>query len=155
MDAPLSEDERQQKIHEFETFINEKLNVDLDLVLQQRDSFYEELSKYLELKNTIFMIKDHQLKEMKTMINLGSEFYAQARIPDTSKIVVNVGLGFHVDYTLDEALKFIDAKEIHLNSHVARLSNKANDIRSKIQLMYSYLRQLMGVDTLTDEELVS
>jgi hypothetical protein len=45
MDAPLSEDERQQKIHEFETFINEKLNVDLDLVLQQRDSFYEELSK--------------------------------------------------------------------------------------------------------------
>lgn len=38
--------------------------------------------------------------------------------PDTSKIVVNVGLGFHVDYTLDEALKFIDAKEIHLNSYV-------------------------------------
>jgi hypothetical protein len=45
MDTPLSEEERQQKIHEFETFINEKLNVDLDLVLQQRDVLYEDLSK--------------------------------------------------------------------------------------------------------------
>jgi prefoldin subunit 5 len=35
--------------------------------------------------------------------------------PDTSKVIVNVSLGIHVEFSLTEALEFIDKKENHLN----------------------------------------
>jgi prefoldin subunit 5 len=34
--------------------------------------------------------------------------------PDTQYIYVNVGFGFHVQFTLEEALGFIEKKEKHL-----------------------------------------
>ena len=37
--------------------------------------------------------------------------------PDTSRIFVDVGLGFHAEFTLDEALCFIDSVETRLNGY--------------------------------------
>ena len=37
--------------------------------------------------------------------------------PDTSRIFVDVGLGFHAEFTLDEALSFIDSVETRLNGY--------------------------------------
>lgn len=37
--------------------------------------------------------------------------------PDTSRIMVKVGLGFHVEFTLTEALEFIDQKEKDLTKY--------------------------------------
>jgi hypothetical protein len=34
----------------------------------------------MELRNKIMMIKENQLKELDTMVNLGSEFYVQAKV---------------------------------------------------------------------------
>lgn len=33
------------------------------------------------------------------MVNLGSVLYMQADVPDTHRIFVGVGLGFHVEFT--------------------------------------------------------
>lgn len=41
--------------------------------------------------------------------------------PDTSRIMVKVGLGFHVEFTLTEALEFIDQKEKDLTKSVSSL----------------------------------
>lgn len=37
--------ERHQKIYEYEHFIENRLKVDLNQVLQQREKFYEQISK--------------------------------------------------------------------------------------------------------------
>ncbi|ORX42936.1 hypothetical protein DM01DRAFT_1296239, partial [Hesseltinella vesiculosa] len=47
---------------------------------------------------------------LKTMVDLGSQFYVQAHIPDSAYIFVQVGFGFHVQFTLDEAQQFIGKK---------------------------------------------
>lgn len=38
--------------------------------------------------------------------------------PDTSFVFVKIGLGFHAEMTLDEAVAFVDKMEVHLNSYV-------------------------------------
>lgn len=38
--------------------------------------------------------------------------------PDTGHIFVDVGLGFHVEFTWSEALKFIAAREAKLTRHI-------------------------------------
>ena len=49
-------------------------------------------------------------KELKSLVNIGSEVYAQAKAPERKHIFVNIGLGFHVEFTLDEALVYIEKK---------------------------------------------
>ena len=51
---------------------------------------------------------------LKTKVDLGCNFYCQARVPDPTKIFVSVGLGFFVELTLDEALEFISKKDCEL-----------------------------------------
>ncbi|KAI9365902.1 hypothetical protein BD770DRAFT_312557, partial [Pilaira anomala] len=71
-----------------------------------------------KLKAQIDTIKDNDLKELKTMVDLGSQFYVQGHIPDTKYIYVNVGFGFHVQFTLKEALAFIKKKEAQLQKPI-------------------------------------
>ena len=72
--------------------------------------------------------------------------------PDTSKVFVDVGLGFHVEFTLDEAAQFIDKKEkvltrylllyfAHIPSRSDIYSNQAAQIKTRIKLVIAYILQ--------------
>jgi prefoldin subunit 5 len=98
---------------------------------------------------------------MKTMVNLGSEFYVKAKMyealfhysnwcsPDTSRVFVNIGLGFHLEFTVNEAVSFIEEKEKQLNKYfheyllvltdfrnAEELTTKASAIKAKIKLVF-------------------
>jgi hypothetical protein len=83
----------------------------------------------------IKLIQRTNSTELKTMFNLGSDFYVEAEIPDASRIFVNVGLGFHVEFTLEEALRFIESKEEFSNSYLQKLSEEAANIKVKMKLV--------------------
>lgn len=85
----------------------------------------------LELRNLLTVMDTNDLHEMKTMINVGCEFYMQATVPSTDRVCVDVGLGVHVDFSRAEALQFIEEREVAYNglsccswlSHPYRLRN--------------------------------
>eukprot|EP00744_Colponema_vietnamica_P023781 GILI01034517.1.p1 GENE.GILI01034517.1~~GILI01034517.1.p1 ORF type:complete len:164 (-),score=29.71 GILI01034517.1:110-571(-) len=138
-------EEVSQKIHEMEKFIDEKLKADLKNVLDDRDKLYEELSQYLQLRSEIEMIKDNKLSSMKTMTNLGSDFFVEAEIPDTSRIFVRIGFGFHVEFTLDEALAFIEQREKFLNQKAESLTQKSAEIKAHIKVFLEAIAELMNL----------
>ncbi|CAG8835561.1 11414_t:CDS:2, partial [Racocetra persica] len=125
-----------EKIAEYEKFLHEKLEPDLKHVWDLREKIYEETSDYMKLKNYIQLIKSNELKELKTMVDLGSNFYAQAKIPDTTYIYVNVGFGFHVQLTLDEAIKYIDRKEKLLQRKSDQYTQDISKINAHIKLVW-------------------
>ena len=45
-------------------------------------------------------VQEQGQEELRTMVDLGSQVYCQAEVPDTSRIFVSVGLGFHAEMTL-------------------------------------------------------
>jgi len=92
------------------------------------------------------LIQENNLKQLHTMVNLGSHFYAQAKIPDTTYIYVNIGLGFHVQFTLTEALQFIDKKEESLNNCAQKLTEQATQIKARIQLICGGINELMKLN---------
>ncbi|KAG2218994.1 hypothetical protein INT45_007656 [Circinella minor] len=81
-------------------------------------------------------MQQNELDELKTMVDLGTQFYVQAHIPDTKYIYVNVGFGFHVQFTLDEAKEFIDKKEQQLQSTADKYSRDADKIRAHIKMQH-------------------
>eukprot|EP01126_Amoeba_proteus_P040093 TRINITY_DN4261_c0_g2_i1.p1 TRINITY_DN4261_c0_g2~~TRINITY_DN4261_c0_g2_i1.p1 ORF type:complete len:149 (+),score=30.00 TRINITY_DN4261_c0_g2_i1:117-563(+) len=140
------EEERRQKITQFEAFVNEKLKVDLQKSLLERDKIYSEISAYLEVRNTIVLLKESKQTRMKTLVNLGNDFFVQATVPDTEKIFVNLGLGFYVECTLDEALEKIEAIEKFYNQKAENLTNQVVSIKGRIKLMLHGIDQLMALD---------
>ncbi|KAF9285240.1 hypothetical protein BGZ68_004035 [Mortierella alpina] len=141
------EDNIQQKLARYETFVNESLRKDLKDALDARDAIYDQTSEYLKLAKDIEVIKENGLTEMKTQVDLGSNFYVQAKIPDTKYIYVNVGFGFHAQLTLDEALVFIAKKEAHLQKKAEKYTEKASQIRAHIKLVLEAMAEIMKLDT--------
>ncbi|KAJ2841111.1 hypothetical protein J3B02_006045, partial [Coemansia erecta] len=96
---------------------------------------------YLKLKTHIDTIKSQDLKELETKIDLGSSFYVKAFVPDTKDIFVNVGFGFHLEMTLEEADAFIDEKVKDLEKLADKYTQEASEIRARIQMVYSALME--------------
>ena len=137
-------DSLSQKVVKYEQFLNERLRSDLKVVLRKRDAILEDLSEYSQLKNTIELLQTQKSQNtpLKSMIDLGCNFYSSAKIPDCSKIFVCVGLGFVLEMTLDEALVFIDKKTSKLSKKVEILSEQASEISARIKVVLEGLNEL-------------
>ncbi|KAL6192808.1 hypothetical protein ACLB2K_033894 [Fragaria x ananassa] len=77
------------------------------------------------------------------MVNLGSEVYMQAEVPDTRRIFVDVGLGFHVEFTWSEALSYISQREEKLEREIEDYTNRIASIKSHIKMVCEGIRELL------------
>ncbi|XP_006625349.1 protein UXT [Lepisosteus oculatus] len=141
----------EEKVSAYETFINEVLKRDLQTVLEQRDEIYEKIAQYLQLKNVIESLQESGSKELKTDVDLGCNFYVQAHVEDPSKIFVAVGFGFFVEFTLPEALKFIERKTSQLTEHSDKLTKDSAKIKANIRMVLEGLRELQDLKDLPEE----
>lgn len=132
-----------KKVEEYEAFFNERLAVDLEKTLAERDKIYEEIAEYNQLKN--FIENTPEAGPMKTMVDIGCNFYMRAKAKDPSHISVLVGLDVYLFMTRPEALRFITIRNKHLYDKVAILSSKASDIRARMTLVLEGLREIQGL----------
>lgn len=139
-----------QKVLQYETFINEVLRRDLQKVLEQRDSVYDKISQYLQLKNTIRSVQEAGAQQLKTDVDLGCNFYVQAEVEDPSRIFVAVGYGFFVEMNHDEALRFIDRKTSQLTAFTEQLTKDSAKIKANIRMVLEGLRELQGLTDLPE-----
>ncbi|KAK2850929.1 hypothetical protein Q5P01_007205 [Channa striata] len=140
----------EQKVLQYETFINDVLRRDLQKVLEQRDGVYEKISQYLQLKNTILSLQNLDSKQLKTDVDLGCNFYVQAEVDDFSRVFVAVGYGFFVEMNHNEALRFIDKKTSQLTAFTEQLTKDSAKIKANIRMVLEGLRELQGLKDLSD-----
>ena len=69
-----------RSVQELEALVNERLKVELEEVQDERDQLYERISQCMELKNNMTMLQDQNRSSLKTMVDLGCNFYVQARM---------------------------------------------------------------------------
>uniref|UniRef100_A0A8C4X106 Protein UXT n=1 Tax=Eptatretus burgeri TaxID=7764 RepID=A0A8C4X106_EPTBU len=121
-------------------------------VLDQRDEMYEQMSHYLQLQNIIERLQEASSdKEMKMQVDLGCNFYVEARVPDASRIFVAVGYGFFVEFTHEEALRFIDKKVKRLTECSDVLTKDSAKIKANIKIVLEGLRELQHLPDFADE----
>ncbi len=131
-----------EKVKKYEDFINNNLKEDLRKVHEQRDKLYSMIADYLQLKSTIEKTKIFEGGKMRTQVDLGCNFYCQAEVKDTRMILVAVGYGFFVEFTLDEAAKFIDKKVEHLTKQAEGLTKDSSKIKAHIKVALQGLSEL-------------
>ncbi|CAB1427538.1 unnamed protein product [Pleuronectes platessa] len=140
----------EQKVLQYENFINDVLKRDLQKVLEQRDEVYEKISQYLQLKNTVHTLQEAGSQRLKTDVDLGCNFYVQAEVEDSSRIFVAIGFGFFVEMTHDEALRFIEKKTNQLTAFTEQLTKDSAKIKANIRMVLEGLRELQGLTDLPE-----
>lgn len=133
-----------EKVIKYETFLNDRLKSDLKSVLDCRNKLLSQIASYESLKTCIEKIKQTPAGEIKALSDLGCNFYCKAKVPDTctSKIFVEVGLGFFVEFTLNEAYFFVTKKLKVLRGDYEVITEEATQINAKIRLVLEALNEI-------------
>lgn len=142
---------------QYERFVNEVLRKDLKKVLDDRDAIYSNTAEFLQLKSIIERMNEQkgfgEKQQLKTMVDLGCNVYAQAKVKDSSRIFVAVGLGFYLEMALEEALVFVDERTTELSARGKELTEQASQINARIKIVLEGLRELQfGTQTQEAEQ---
>ncbi|KAH7974528.1 hypothetical protein HPB49_016441 [Dermacentor silvarum] len=135
------------KVLQYETFLNDVLKEDLRKCLEERDRICAKLAELLQLRTVVERIQEVAANKetFRTQVDLGSNFYVQAVVPDVSKIFVQVGMGFFVELTHEETLWFVGRREALLEAELQRVSKESANIKAHIQMVLQGLRELQGL----------
>lgn len=134
---------RQEKLRKFEEFVDRRLKPDLVEAIAQRDKVFQQQKVFSDLKRNIETLEKNGATSLRTMVNLGSEVYMQADVPDTRRIFVDIGLGFHVEFTWLEALEFISVREARLARQIEEYTHLIASIKAQIKLVCEGIRELL------------
>jgi len=76
---------------------------------------------------------------------VGADVYARAEVPDTRRVFVLAGLGFHVECTLPEARALCTAREELLAGREAQAASEVCRIQATVKLVLEGVRELRGL----------
>lgn len=117
-----------------EEFINDHLREDLKVYEAHLNHINSEIMEYNQLRHTTDTINNHLKDGFKTKVDIGGNFFVQAKVDDTDRILVNVGLNHFVEFRLDEAIKFCDFKVRVLNKEADVIREESLKCRANIKL---------------------
>lgn len=135
-----------EKVKLYEDFLNERLANDLDGVLKTREVIYTEIAEYHQLRNVIEKTTQFDMKTstggLKTLVDIGANFYIEALVPDASVVIISIGMGLYLEMTTDKALEFIVTRTKLLDGKCSSLTQEAAYIRAQMKLVLEGLREL-------------
>ncbi|ESW34655.1 hypothetical protein PHAVU_001G169600 [Phaseolus vulgaris] len=134
---------RQDKVRKFEEFVDKRLKPDLIHAINQRDKVFEQQKIFADLRRNIESLEKNSVTSLRTLVNIGSEVYLQAEVPDTQRIFVDVGFGFHVEFTWSEALNYIEKREEKITRQIEEYTQLIASIKAQIKLVCEGIRELL------------
>lgn len=124
-----------------EVFINDYLKEDLKHLEKYINVYNEEIMEFVQLKNTIQTMRDNLSDGYKTQMNIGGNFFMEAKVDDLETILVDIGKGVYIPFTAEEALKFADFKIKILNNECDVLREESVKKRSEIKVALMYMAE--------------
>lgn len=141
------EPEIQKKVLQFESFVNDVLKADLAVLSSKLNDKNLDIAEFMQLKSVITTLKntDASKSGFKTKVDLGNNFFMQAHVEDASKILLDVGLGYFVEFTLDEALVVINVRVKLLERQIENFRKEIAKTNAHIKLILIGIGDLQGI----------
>ena len=141
----------EEKLKEYVEFIEKRLQPQLQTAISNREEIETEIREYSELNKTLVMIKEKQdeaPQSLESLVDLGGNLvHCHAVIPEPKKIVVDIGMGIHVELTLEEGIHFTSKKICHLEdlilpARVEKAQRVAADLEGALYLLESIGKEM-------------
>ncbi|XP_052756633.1 protein UXT [Galleria mellonella] len=141
--AELNVDET---ITKYESFINDVLKEDLRQLHQRLQGVNAEISDLIQQKHTLKVITNKQTHPhgFKTQVNIGCNFFMEAEVPDTSTLLMNIGLNHYLELSIEEANKYLDVRIKAYEKKAEELQQKAAETKAHIKMMLFGIGELQN-----------
>ncbi|XP_010499012.1 PREDICTED: protein UXT homolog isoform X1 [Camelina sativa] len=136
---------RQKDLQLLEEIIDKGLKQKLVHATASRDKIFEEQKVLSDLRKNLETLENNDVNSLKTMVNLGSEVYMQAEVPDTRHIFMDIGLGFYVEFTRQEALDHISQREERIKKQLEEFTGVITQIKGRIKLAHYQIQQILNL----------
>uniref|UniRef100_A0A182JP01 Uncharacterized protein n=1 Tax=Anopheles christyi TaxID=43041 RepID=A0A182JP01_9DIPT len=135
-----------------ETFVHEQLKEDLRVYEQLLKEINAEIMEYCQLKNMIdTVLKQEHREEFKTQVNIGGNMFMKARADSVDHILVDIGLKVYVEFTVEEASRFVDVKIKVLTKQADTIRDKSIETRANIKLALLVIGESHRLHTIQDD----
>ncbi len=81
------------------------------------------------INSSLILGKEEDIKNGSLVINLGNSIYANAKIENTGTMLVNIGLNYIAEKSIEDAKKFIDKKIKAYEKEIEFLNKGRSEIR--------------------------
>ncbi|XP_054746899.1 protein UXT [Anastrepha obliqua] len=117
-----------------EIFVNDFLKKDLEELERHIDKYNGEIMEYVQLENTLQTLNENSPGSFKTQMNIGGNIFMEAKVDNTDTILIDVGKGYFLQFSAEEAMKFLDFKVRVLTKECNVLREESVKKRSDIKL---------------------
>ncbi|KAL3767156.1 hypothetical protein ACHAW5_003175 [Stephanodiscus triporus] len=157
MSAAATNIDLRRQIAEYGDFVARTLRPQLQAAVDAREETEREISEYLRLQNELRLHVEraatgNKAPPIKAVIDIShAAVYCNVLVPNPRTIYVDVGLGFHVEMTLAEAMSFVDRRVDHLEKNVLKHRLKvaatvARDVENALKLLEELGGELGGLE---------
>ncbi|XP_058116006.1 protein UXT homolog [Anopheles ziemanni] len=118
------------------TFVHENLKEDLRVYERQLNEINAETVEYVHLKHMIetILLNQKNGEGFKTQVNIGGNMFMKARADNASRLLVDIGLKVYVEFTIDEALRFVEMRIKVLTKQADVIRDKSIETKTNIKL---------------------
>lgn len=133
-------------ISKYEAFVNNVLKEDLRSLEIKLQHINAEISDLIQQKHTLAIATNPEKHPdgFKSQINLGCNFFMEARVRDTSSMLINIGLNIYLEFSREEAIKYLKARITAYESKAEELKNKSVETKAHIKLVLLGIGELQN-----------
>jgi prefoldin subunit 5 len=141
----IDKEEIKQKMNEYSAFLREVLRPDYESLHEAENEILSEILEYEGLRNRL---EEGIATEDNMMVDLGlNKIRCRAELVDPEMVFVHVGMGFHVQFTVPEAIQYIEKRLFFLREQKlkywhTKLENVQVHIRSSTFLLDELSKEL-------------
>ncbi|GAB0093227.1 UXT [Sergentomyia squamirostris] len=119
-----------EKVEEFHS----NLMMDLETYERALQRLNTEVSEYHQLRATIVVINKDLRNGFKTQVNVGANIFMKAKVSSADKILVNIGMNHYVEFSIEEAIKFVDIRIQILTKQTDLIREEVIKTKAKLKL---------------------
>ncbi|KAL7442777.1 hypothetical protein ACHAXM_008406 [Skeletonema potamos] len=140
----MMSDPLQGKVAEYSSFITNTLQPKLQLAVKDREETEAEICEYAQLRNKLQWIETGADGPINTLVDISHQtIYCNATISNPRTVYVHIGFGFHVEFTIQEAISFIDKRILYLQNNVLKhrvevAMGIADDVEKALELLEEF-----------------
>jgi prefoldin subunit 5 len=108
------------KVEEYSEFVTSTLRPELDRAQQSRTETRKEIAGYKNLGKQLRNFKETNIMEYESNVDLGYQTVSCNAVGDLTGIYLHVGMGFHIEMTIEEAIEFVKKRLEFLESEVLK-----------------------------------
>ncbi|KXZ47184.1 hypothetical protein GPECTOR_37g190 [Gonium pectorale] len=140
-DDPLTPEQLASEIRKFEGYLD-RFAGDIERLEARRDRLKEDISEYELLVSNVDKLLADGSPPLETRTDLGCDVSVTARVPDTRRVFVAVGLGFNVQAELSEVAGLVGPRRCFLAAQLSDVERQLGDAQAAAGAFEDSLRLL-------------